>query len=157
MIDSNKPSKAHWERNLRQYAHHAKPFFEVFTSKESLHWVLLVRHIDARGWELHLRDPESGGNQSKYLSHGGNFVQASQAGELKLVKAMVKRTQADMEARDGSDRTPLHWAALEGHLPVKQYLCEDGADKEARGERDWTPLHYATTYRHIPVKQYFEG
>ena len=53
VIDSNTPSKSHWERNLRQYAHRAEPLFYVFTSIEALRWVLLVRNIDARGWELH--------------------------------------------------------------------------------------------------------
>ena len=68
MIDSNKPSKAHWERNLRQYAHHAGPLFITLRSIEALRWVLFLRTIDVRGWELHLRDPESSGNQTECLS-----------------------------------------------------------------------------------------
>ena len=32
--------------------------------------------------------------------------------------------------------TRLHLAARSGHLPVVQYLCEQGADKEARAEGD---------------------
>jgi len=35
VIDSKKLSKAHWEHNLRQYAHHAEPLFDLFKSKES--------------------------------------------------------------------------------------------------------------------------
>jgi len=79
-----------------------------------------------------LRDPKSGGNQTEYLSHGGSFLQAREAGELEIVKTMVYRTQVDMEARDRSGSTPLHWAARTRHLPVVQYLCERGADKQAR-------------------------
>ena len=97
MIDSNKPRKAHWERNLRQYAPRAEPLFDVFVSVEALRWVLFVRNIDARGWELHLRDPKSSGNQTKYVSHGGSFVPACKAGELDIVKAIVERTQVGME------------------------------------------------------------
>ena len=48
MIYSNKLSKAHSERNLRQYAHYAEPLFNKFTSKEALRWVLFLRNIDAR-------------------------------------------------------------------------------------------------------------
>jgi len=61
VIDSNKPSKAHWERNLRQYAHRAEPLLDMFPSKDARRWTLFVRNIDARGWELHLRDPKSSG------------------------------------------------------------------------------------------------
>ena len=52
-----------------------------------------------------MRYPDSGGNQTEYLPHGGSFNQACKAGELDIVKAMVERTQADMEARDWSDWT----------------------------------------------------
>ena len=46
------------------------------------------------------------------------------AGEvcLDIVRAMVERTQVDLEARDDDGRTPLLWAAMKGHLPVVQYL-----------------------------------
>ena len=92
MIESNRQRKAHWERNLRQCAHHTDPLFNTFTSIESLRWTLFVRSIDVRGWELHLRDPKSRGNQTKYLSHGGSFIQACNAGELGIAEATVERT-----------------------------------------------------------------
>ena len=122
-IDSNKSSKSHWERNLRQYSHHSEPLFRVFTSIEALRWTLFVRNIDARGWELHLRDPKSSGNQTKNLSYDGSVFQVCEAGELDVVKAMVERTQVDMDAGGWMDTTPLHAAAERGHLPVVQYLC----------------------------------
>jgi len=34
-------------------------------------------------------------------------------------------------------------AAENGHLPVVQYLCEQGVDKEARGRDGETPLQLA--------------
>ena len=50
--------------------------------------------------------------------------------------------------------TPLHLAALGGHLPVAQYLCEQGADKEARGDGDNAPLHWVAQDGQLPVVQY---
>ena len=73
-----------------------------------------------------MRDPESSGYQTKYFSHGGSFIEASKAGELDIVKAMVERTQVDLEVRGDHRKTPLHWAARNEHLPVVQYLCEGG-------------------------------
>jgi len=52
------------------------------------------------------------------------------------------------------DSIPLNLAAQESHLPVVQYLCEQGADKEARGEYVMTPLHFAALKSHFPVVQY---
>ena len=95
----------------------------MFTSIESLRWTLFFRNIDARAWELHLRDPRSGGKQTKYVSHGGSFLQACQAGELEIMRAMVERKQVDVEARDEcSGDAPLDWVAGKGHIPVVQYL-----------------------------------
>ena len=91
-----------------------------------------VRNIDSRGWELHLRDPESGGNHTKYLSHGGSFINECKAGEPEIVKAMVERTQVELDARNEFDMTPLLYAAIKGYLRMVLCLCEQGADKEAK-------------------------
>ena len=47
---------------------------------------------------------------------------------------MVERTQVNFEVRDW--KTPLHWAADNGRLPVVRCLREQGIDKEARSEYD---------------------
>ena len=70
------------------------------------------------------------------------------------MKAMVERTQVELEARDGRDWTPLLWTAYHGHLPVVQYLCEYGADKETRTRGGMIPLHCA---RKLAVTQYLRG
>ena len=75
VLQSNKACNSQWEGNLRQYTRCIGPLFNVFTSKDALRWVLFVRNIDARDWELHLRDPES-----------GSFIQAYEAGEQGIVK-----------------------------------------------------------------------
>ena len=153
VIQSNIGCDAHWERILCQDAHHAKPLFDVLEYKEALRWTLSVRSIDVRGWELHLRDPRSKATQYSYLSHNHSLIQVCVDGDLLIVKAMVERTQVDLESRAGDGRTALHEAAVHGHLPVVQYLCEQRADKEARDVNGGTPLRWAAGNGHRPVEE----
>ena len=71
LIDSNKSCKSHWTRNFRQYEHNAEPLFSKFTSIDALRLTIFLRNIDARGWELHLRDSKSSSNQTEYFFHSG--------------------------------------------------------------------------------------
>jgi len=48
---------------------------ESLTSNEDLHWVLIVRNIDVREWELHLRVPSGTAVKPKYLSHIDSFAE----------------------------------------------------------------------------------
>ncbi len=123
--------------------------------------MLFDRKIDVpRDWELHLVDIKDhyGKGDHKYLTHNESFAEVCKEryirGNIDTIKVMVERTQVDLEARDREDRTPLHWAALFGHLPALQYLCEQGADKDARGDHDLTPLHWVAYRGRLPVVQY---
>ena len=102
---------------------------------------------------LHLRKTLREDIKSEYVSHDNIFLQVCKDGELDVVKAMVERTQVDLEAREYG-MTPLLRATHQGHLHVVQYLCEVGAAKEARSADDWTPLHCAAHQGHPPVVQY---
>ena len=161
VIHKNKQCEPHWLKNLRKYAHRAEPLFDEFTSLEDLRFVLFDRKIDVRGWELHLiakNDHDGKGKgEHKYMTHGDSFRKVCEEGDVDVVKAMVERTQVDLEARGEYGMTPLHDAAIEGHLPVVQYLCEQGADKEARDDGGRTPLHSAAQRDKEDVVQYLEA
>ena len=156
VLASSTQCHAHWENNLRQYAHHSKPLFDVFTSLSVLRWTLFEKKIDVRGWELHLEGPAHHlDGQTLPPTHDNSLRHMCEVGDLDIVRAMVERTQVDLEAGDNnSGDTPLHMAAQKGHLSVVQYLCEQGADKEARDRYGWTPLHMAAYFGHLPVVQY---
>ena len=79
---------------------------------------------------------------------------ASQLGKVKIVKQHLNAGK-DVNARGVWKRTPLHYAADEGHRPVVELLIKNGAnvnlkddETDARGE---TPLHLAAAKGHVPV------
>ncbi|OBC02711.1 ankyrin repeat domain-containing protein [Gordonia sp. 852002-50395_SCH5434458] len=58
---------------------------------------------------------------------------------------------SEIDTRDRLDRTPLHYAAVDGDLKELKKLIAAGADVNAREARDWTPLHFAAESLHPEV------
>lgn len=83
------------------------------------------------------------------------LFKAAQCDSSNVLPFLNPRT---VNARDGYQRTPLHWASLNGHKEaVDRLLVEGGADP---GLLDWfgrTPLHYAVR-RCVPgsARKYFQ-
>ena len=155
-IHKNKQCEAHWENDLRKYAHRSKPLFDVFTSVMSLRFVL-ERKIDVpRDWELHLEGPMDDDGKLTSLTHVASFFKVCAYGDagLRIVRAMVERTQVDLEARDDDNDTSLLRAARYGHLRMLKYLCEQGGDKEARYDDGMTPLQLAAYQGRLRVVKY---
>ena len=50
-------------------------------------------------------------------------------------------------------RSPLHYAAREGHYEVACVLLEDGAVVDSRNNVGLTPLHYACREGHCAVAE----
>jgi ankyrin repeat protein len=64
------------------------------------------------------------------------------------------RQTVDLEAEDSDSRTPLHWAALYGHLEVVQCLVEAGGNPRSIDREQRTPLHLASSNGHLRVAQF---
>ncbi|KAI1876265.1 uncharacterized protein JN550_001761 [Neoarthrinium moseri] len=69
---------------------------------------------------------------------------AAEAGYLQLVKVLIETGyKPDVNARDGSERTPLHWAATHGYCEVARLLLDNGADVNVRSADQSSVLHLA--------------
>ena len=55
---------------------------------------------------------------------------------------------SELEAKANDGRTPLHAAALTGHVDTARLFLEKGADIHARDEEGRTPLHRAALQGH---------
>jgi len=69
----------------------------------------------------------------------GRLFSAAATGDLDEVKRLVLDCGVDPNIRDGIDNTPLHYAALEGHLEVVRLLLEHGADPNVQDDEGNAP------------------
>jgi len=68
---------------------------------------------------------------------------AARDGDLAQVRALLKHNPDLVSTRDSTGRTPLHFAAYEGHEDVVELLLAHGADVNAKADNGETPLHFA--------------
>ena len=104
---------------------------------------------------------EEGGHTAvaQYLQvrEEGRLRNAATRGDLAVVKECVAAGVA-IESRGSSSGTPLHWAAVGGHLEVVKYLVEQGASVTATTDYgDNTAKDIALYYGHTAVVEYLES
>ena len=58
---------------------------------------------------------------------------------------------ANVNAKDGNQRTPLHKASSNGHSEIVEILLQNGAEVNALNEFDFTPLHFAAKNGHFAI------
>ena len=84
-------------------------------------------------------------------SIGGLLIHfASRQGRADVIRLLLQHN-ADLNATDKDNCTPLHWAS-EGHADVAQILLENGADINVVSDHG-TPLCVASDYGHLKVVQ----
>nr|XP_058932561.1 ankyrin repeat domain-containing protein 66 isoform X2 [Kogia breviceps] len=87
------------------------------------------------------------------LSDMTKLHQAVAAGDYHSVKMILKKGFCDPNYKDvdWNDRTPLHWAAIKGHVEVLKLLIEHGARPCLVTDVGWTPAHFAAESGHLNV------
>lgn len=68
---------------------------------------------------------------------------AAWAGDLSLTETLVKKSSANINAKNSSGKTPLHLACSEARLETAMFLIDSGAQINAKDNIGYTPLHVA--------------
>ena len=75
---------------------------------------------------------------------------AARTGNHEAVKQHLA-AGTDVNAKDGTGRTPLHWAAFGGYKEIVELLIAKGADVNAKDGYGNTPLDWAIKYKHPKI------
>jgi ankyrin repeat protein len=75
-----------------------------------------------------------------------------------VVKLLLETGKVDADSKDsGFNRTPLSWAAENGHAAVVKLLLETGkVDVDSKDSSGRTPLSWAAKNGHAAVVELFE-
>jgi cytohesin len=83
-----------------------------------------------------------GGKTRDELKAAESIVVAVELGNIEAVKQHLN-DGTEVNAKGGTGRTPLHWAAIEGHKEITELLIAEGADVNAKTNDGKTPLDEA--------------
>ena len=76
---------------------------------------------------------------------------AARGGHKEIVKVLLDQPAVEVDAKDNSGKTALHFACSEGHRKVCKILLNFGADIKAISADKTTPLHSAIFNGHSGV------
>lgn len=79
------------------------------------------------------------------------MIDAARQGSLEELRGLVQQERRLLTAAGGNGNTPLMWAANEGHLPVVQYLLDEGVDIDQENADGVSALYLACYAGHLPV------
>jgi ankyrin repeat protein len=97
---------------------------------------LWIYNEDKQGQSMSTECPERPGAVPLYY--------AARLGFRDLVELLIAEHPEHVNARGGTEVTPIHVAATAGHVDVLSLLLEHGADIHDRGRFGQTPLHRAS-------------
>ena len=83
-----------------------------------------------------------GGKTRDELKAAESIEVAAELGNIEAVKQHLN-DGTEVNAKGGTGRTPLHWAAIEGHKEIAELLIAEGADVNAKTNDGKTPLDEA--------------
>ena len=95
------------------------------------------------------------GDTSVTNNHGQAPIHlACEKGNVSIVQDLKQALSSTFTLQDSIGRTPLHYAAMGGHLIITQYLVSSDADPLSEDVFHNLPLHYAAALGHMNVVQF---
>ncbi|GAB4818451.1 hypothetical protein N2152v2_005497 [Parachlorella kessleri] len=85
------------------------------------------------------------------VHYGSPLFEAAATGNTARISSLVSNAGGSVEAVDAVGRTPLFYAAREGHAAAVVKLVRSGARVDATNSYGATPLHAAAREGHVPV------
>jgi len=82
-----------------------------------------------------------------------SFCKASEFCHESLLAFMFENG-FDVNVKDGSKNTPLHYAADKGHLSVVEFLVNHGADANVKNDNGLSPFHLSAKKAHLNVVEF---
>ncbi|KAF5535201.1 ankyrin repeat-containing protein [Fusarium phyllophilum] len=76
---------------------------------------------------------------------------AATNGDIKMLKVLVKTRKFDIQRKDSDHRTPLHCAAIHGHLEAVELLLAHNASVKAVNNKSFTALTFAVTHGRLEI------
>jgi ankyrin repeat protein len=112
-------------------------------------WYLVFSFVLHTASLIGMEDPISNYTKVDY-----NLFEATQKGDLQEVEKLIlngANVNAFVSLGAIKNATPLHIAALSGHLILVHYLLQHGASINAQDGKGTTPLRLATLNQHLDV------
>lgn len=102
-------------------------------------------------WDLLAEFLSQMADPTQSLSDGRSLLHiAAESGSLTWTTALLKFHEDKLiDAQDGNDWTPLHYAMDREHLHIARALVESHCLIEVYDKNDWTPLHAAIRRRNL--------
>jgi ankyrin repeat protein len=119
--------------------------------------LVLMLIVVAGGCERELTKPVEDTELAETAKgNSSSLHQAAADGDIEQVKLLISKG-ADVNAKDGEEKTPLHHAAKAGKMEIVQMLVEAGSDVNAKDRRGRTPLRLAGRYESDTVRLLIEA
>ena len=92
-----------------------------------------------------------------YLIDPEEMLKACERGDVAKVRQLLASDTTLVNAKGAHNKTPLHWAAGNGHKAVVELLLSHGADFTLRDHSNLTPLDRALEGKHTEIVELLQA
>jgi len=117
-------------------------FFQAENTEEMESWIKAIQTASPGQKMPHTQ---------KVTDELSKLLKSCGKGDTATVKALLDSHKFDLSCMDDEGNTPLHWAAVGGHVDICKMLLDHGADEEVKSRDGFTPMHSVAQEDHKDV------